>query len=482
MITSDRMAAVDRNAAALGVPQRVLMESSGNAIARAVRDLVDPGSSVAIICGRGNNGGDGFVAARFLTDYDVSVTLIGRSETISTQIARANWEALVSAAFEPTAVTDSADFDPEAPDLIVDALVGTGITGDLREPLATVVERLNDLDAPVLAVDVPSGVNADTGEATGAAIAADRVVTFHDRKPGLADLEATVTVADIGIPDAAERFIGPGDVSPRRRDPESHKGDAGTILVIGGGPYTGAPALTGLAALRAGADLSYVVCPDVVADRIAGYSPNLIVTGVDGEHITPDHVPTVLDRAEDADAIVVGPGLGDADATCEAVASFLAEWEGRCVVDADALAVVPEVDTGATLVCTPHAGEFEQMGGPALSSTGPDREVAVTEHAQELGHVLVVKGNHDVISDGDRVRLNRTGNPGMTVGGTGDVLAGVIATWLAGDETDAFAAGAVGAYITGAAGDVAADSQGNGLLATDVIEAIPAAVGGADDD
>ncbi len=482
MITSDRMAAIDRNAAALGVPQRVLMESSGNAIAREVRELMAPGSAVAFVCGRGNNGGDGFVAARFLAQYDVSVTLIGRPETISTDIATANWEVLESAAFDPTTVVDSADLDITAPDLIVDALVGTGITGELREPLATVVDRLNDLEAPILSIDVPSGVDADTGASTGSAIEADYVITFHDSKPGLAALDLPVTVADIGIPPAAERFVGPGDLGSHRRDPESHKGDAGTILVIGGGPYTGAPALSGLAALRSGADLSFITCPAAVADRIAGYTPNLIVTSLDGDRIEPEHVPTLLQQAEDADAVVIGPGLGDADPTSEAVASFLSGWNGPCIVDADALAVVREVETAATLVCTPHAGEFERMGGPPLSPIGADRESAVIEYADELGHVFVVKGKHDVISDGEQVRINRTGNPGMTVGGTGDVLAGVIAALLARDEYDAISAGAVGAYVTGSAGDIAAEAQGNGLLATDVIEAIPGAFRGETDE
>ena len=207
MITADRMAVVDANAAALGVPRKQLMESSGNAIARVVRELVDPGAAVAVVAGRGNNGGDAFVAARFLADYDVSVHLLGRAETISTDIARENWDALGQAALDAREVRDSRDLDLDDPALVVDAMLGTGVTGELREPEATAAARINETDAPVLAVDVPSGVDADTGEAAGTAVDADRVVTFHDDKPGLGELDADVTVADIGIPDAAERFV-----------------------------------------------------------------------------------------------------------------------------------------------------------------------------------------------------------------------------------------------------------------------------------
>ncbi|MCO8268584.1 NAD(P)H-hydrate epimerase, partial [Haloferax sp. AB510] len=160
------MAAVDLNAEALGVPRKQLMESSGNAVARACRDLADPGASVAVVVGRGNNGGDALVAARFLKAYDVTVHLLGRPETISTDISRENWDALVAAEADLRTVTDSAAFDLGDPDLVVDAMLGTGVTGALREPEATAARAINGSSASVLAVDVPSGVDADTGDAT----------------------------------------------------------------------------------------------------------------------------------------------------------------------------------------------------------------------------------------------------------------------------------------------------------------------------
>ncbi|MFB6173278.1 MAG: NAD(P)H-hydrate dehydratase [Halobacteriales archaeon] len=478
MITSDRMAAVDRNAEALGVPRKQLMESSGNAVARAVREVADPGAAVTVLAGRGNNGGDALVAARFLDEYDVSVRLLGRPESISAAIARENWDALQEAEYDAEPVRDSRTLDLGDPDVVVDALLGTGVTGTPREPERSAIEAVNAADATVVAVDVPSGLDADTGEAAGIAVEADRVVTFHDLKPGLAD-RGDVTVADIGIPAAAERFVGPGDLLGLRRDPASHKGEFGRVFVIGGGPYTGAPALAARAALRAGADLAYVAAPEAVAREIQGYAADLIVEPYGGERLTTGRVDGLLERAAERDVVVLGPGLGDAEPTLAAVREFLAAYAGLAVVDADALSVVPEVDTEATLVCTPHQGELRAMGGPSAGDWR-ERADAVAAFAGDLGHALLVKGPYDVVSDGDATRVNRTGNPGMTVGGTGDVLAGATGALLA--VSDPLGAAARGAYANGRAGDAVAEERGDGLVASDLLGELPAALwGGADD-
>ncbi|MFA1610570.1 NAD(P)H-hydrate dehydratase [Halobellus rubicundus] len=478
MITSQRMAAVDRNAEALGVPRKQLMESSGNAVARAVRRSADPGARVAIVAGRGNNGGDALVAARFLDDYDVAVHLLGRPETIATGIARENWEALRAAEYDARAVTDSADLDLGDPDVVVDAMLGTGVTGALREPEATAASAINDADATVVAVDVPSGVDADTGEAAGIAVDADRVVTFHDRKPGLDAVDAAVTVADIGIPEAAELFTGPGDLLALGRPDRSHKGDFGEVLVVGGGPYTGAPALAAQAALRAGADLVRVACPASVAREIQGYSESLILRPYDGERLSPAHVGELLTLASAHDVTVLGPGLGSDEETLAAVRDFLDAYEETAVVDADALEIVPTVDTDATLLCTPHQGELRKMGGET-DEDWRTRADLVADFAADLGHVLLVKGAYDVIADGGDRRVNRTGNPGMTVGGTGDVLAGAAGALAC--VLPPFEAAAVAAYANGRAGDAAVEENGYGLVATDLIDRLPAALWGDDE-
>ena len=286
---------------------------------------------------------------------------------------------------------------------------------------------------------------------------------------GLADLDGEVTVADIGIPGAAETFVGPGDLLHLGRDPDSHKGDHGEVLVIGGGPYTGAPALAAQSAYRAGADLVRVACPDAIADAVASFDENVITRPVPGDRIRPGHVNRLLDLAAEHDAVVIGPGLGDADGTLAAVESFLESFDGRAVVDADALSVVPEVDTDATLICTPHRGELRGMGGDAPDDWR-ERADAVEAFAADFGHTLLVKAPYDVISDGERTRVNRTGNPGMTVGGTGDVLAG--ATAALATVHDPVAAASIAAYATGAAGDAVVEEGGYGLLPSDLLPAL----------
>ncbi|MFB6311041.1 MAG: NAD(P)H-hydrate dehydratase [Salinirussus sp.] len=468
MLRGSEMAVVDANAAALGVSQKQLMESSGNAVAAAIRGLTDAGADVHVFAGRGNNGGDAFAAVRFLRDCEVTVSLLGRPDAISTTIARENFDALLDT--DIRTITDSTDIEIGDTDLLVDAMLGTGIRGELREPEATAAQAMNDASAPVLSVDVPSGLDAETGSLAATAVEADHVVTFHDTKPGLADLEANVDVADIGIPAAAENQVGPGDLLRLSRDPNSHKGDHGEVLVIGGGPYAGAPALTAQAALRAGADLVRVACPAAVAHEIQGYSEDLIVRRVDGYKLTPQDVGPIMELAGSHDVVVIGPGLGDDDDTLEAVEAILEAFDGRAVVDADALQVVPRVDTAATILCTPHQGELVEMGG-RTAADWEERTPLVEDFAKELGHALLVKGPRDVISDGDTTRTSVTGNPGMTVGGTGDVLAGIAGALLV--HQSPIHAGGIGAFANGRAGDRVVDDRGYGLVASDLLDVIP---------
>ncbi len=476
MITAGRMAAVDRNAAALGIPRAKLMESSGNAVAAAVRQRASPGDRVLIVCGRGNNGGDGMVAARFLSDYDRRVVLLGRPSTIRTEIARKNWDALVQSEIETETLRDATEFQLEGADISVDAMLGTGVTGSLREPESTVAAALNAASVPIVSVDVPSGVDADSGQAVPGAVNPEHVVTFHDSKPGLADVGASVEVADIGIPDAAERFVGPGDLHHLTRDPNAHKGDHGEVLVIGGGPYTGAPALAGQAALRAGADLVRVGCPERVAREVQGFEEGLIVHAFDGgkeDRVSPAQLDHIRSLAADHDVIVLGPGLGAADETLAAVREFLTGFEGTCVIDADALRVVPAVETEADLILTPHAGEFRRIAKEPGSGWRA-RADRVTATAAELDQTVLLKGRYDVVSDGETIRVNRTGTPAMTVGGTGDVLAGVVGALAA--RLPPVTAGSVGAYANGLAGETAVSGRNSGLLASDLLAELPDAL------
>ncbi len=474
MITGRRMAAVDENAAALGVPRKQLMESSGNAVARAVRERAEPGDRIVVVAGRGNNGGDAFVAVRFLESYDVTTLLLGRAEAIGTEIARENWAALEAGEYELREVGDASAFQLPEADVIVDAVLGTGISGELREPAATAVRAIDDADATVVSVDVPSGFDAETEDASRAVVA-DHVVTFHATKPGLADLEATVEVADIGIPAAAERFVGPGDVAVAR--PTSREGRA---YVIGGGPYAGAPALAATAALRGGMELSFVAVPEGIARTVQGYAPDLIVQPYAGEVLTPEAVPGLVETAERYDDVVVlGPGLGAAETTLEGVRAFLESYAGPAVIDAEALDAVGDVDTDATLVCTPNRRELARMGGPEVDDLR-DAVDDVEALAAALDCVVLAKGATDVISDGERTRLNRSGTPAMAVGGTGDTLAGLVAALL--EEADPFEAACAGAYVNGLAGEALAADGGLGLLAAELADELPAALWGGGDE
>ena len=469
------MAMVDLNAAELGVSQIQLMESSGHAVAREVKKIAAGGEKIAIIGGRGNNGGDAFVSARFLKDFEVKIYLIGRPELITSPAARGNWDVLQTYGYDTQIIRDISEFKLENPDIIVDGLLGTGINGPVREPDRSIIEMVNETEATVISVDVPSGIDADKGN-TGISIDPNLIVTFHDLKPGI-KVHENVIIADIGIPRAASIFVGPGDLLPLKRPRKKHKGDFGRVMVIGGGPYTGAPLLCSLGALRAGADLAYVAVPSSIASEVQGYTPDVIVEPFKGELLLPEHVDKLVERSFEMDVVVIGPGLGDGEKTKTAIKLFLEKYEGKAVVDADALKVVRGLETPAEIIFTPHVGEFTEMGGPNLTGGLDERMGIVEKFTEELGQVALVKGDQDIISNGRDTRVNRTGNPGMTVGGTGDVLAGVAGALFCTQES--LTAATIAAYVVGMSGDLAVEEKGGyGLLPTDLLPHIPMSLGG----
>jgi len=477
MLTSERMAAVDKNAMSLGVPPARLMENAGAALAReAGREEPD---EVLVLSGTGNNGGDALVAARFLArEADVTTVLLGRASNIRTEESRSNWDVLEASETGARLVElrDSTGFEDVEfdVDVVVDGMLGVGVSGALREPVASAVEGVNRSDARVVSADVPTGVDPDArvDEQSGEHVDADAVVAFHDEKPAHASLEARVVVADIGIPDAAEEFVGVGDLTLLRRDPDSHKGDHGKVVVVGGGPYTGAPTLTALAAMRAGADLVKVVAPERAADAAASFSPDLITHSLDAERLKPRHVEEVVAETDDADVTVLGPGLGAAKETLTAVRELLPNLD-RAVVDADALREIDAAREDAEVIATPHAGELARHVETVPDGWSERRET-VADFARDKGVVTLLKGRYDVVSDGERTRVSRTGNPGMTVGGTGDVLAGVCASLAA--RLDAFDAACVGAFANGRAGDAVVEERDYGMTATDIVDAVPGAL------
>ncbi len=461
IISAEEMRALDMNCQYFGLLPLQLMENAGAALAREIRSRY-PGSRVAVVAGRGNNGGDALVCARHLANLNPRVYLLGRSRNITTEEAKRNWDILEELDLDLKEVSDSSEIDLGEFDLIIDAIFGTGVRAPVRGLEGGAIDAINASGKRIVSVDVPSGLGADK------TVKPDITVTFHSPKPGL---EGNVVVAEIGIPLHAEFFTGPGDLSlVGTRSKYAHKGDSGRVLVIAGGPYTGAPAIAAMAALRAGADIVTVATPRSAARTIAGFSPDLIVRELSEDHLVPEDLPVLKDLISRHSVVLMGMGLGTASETKEALAQIIPMCK-KPVIDADAL------QPGLPLkgIVTPHAGEFQRISGVTLP--GPDyrsRMDPVKNYAQQNGLVVLIKGKVDIISDGETVRYNGTGNPGMTVGGTGDCLAGITASFYA--RTTAMRAATAAAFVNGRAGDLVALEKDYCMVATDVVEMIPRAM------
>jgi hydroxyethylthiazole kinase-like uncharacterized protein yjeF len=463
-ISAEEMRALDINCRYFGLLPLQLMENAGAALAREAGAMAH-GKRIAIVAGRGNNGGDAFVAARHLHCSQTMVYLLGRSRDISTDEAKRNWEILDRLGFDLVEVSDPDDLHLKEYDLVMDAIFGTGVRGPVKGIEAAAIDAINSCSRPIISVDVPSGLG------TNKVVRADLTVTFHRPKPGMT---GDVKLADIGIPSDAEFLVGPGDLwLVGRRSPDAHKGDSGRILVIGGGPYTGAPALAAMAALRAGADIATVATPKGASKTISGYSPNLIVRGLSEDHLVPSDMDILKDLIARHHVVVVGMGLGRHPETKEALARIIPLCN-KVVIDADAL----QPDLPLKGIVTPHAGEFKRISGIALPEAHrayyQERIDPLKLYAKDHGLVVLLKGRVDLITDGETVRGNTTGNPGMTVGGTGDVLAGVTAALYA--RTTALPAATAAAFVNGRAGDLVYLEKDYGMVATDVIEKIPEAM------
>jgi hydroxyethylthiazole kinase-like uncharacterized protein yjeF len=466
-IPAEEVRVLDANASYLGVRTLVLMENAGAAVARYVLANFKPELRVAVFCGKGNNGGDGFVAARHISQVmQTDVFLAEPHQELGSDIARANLDRV-----RDKLKTVSA-FEPKNYGVIVDALLGIGLHGRPREPYSRLIKMMNDSKRPVVSIDVPSGWPSDLS------VKPDVTVTLHARKTGMdAKNSGTIVVEDIGIPEEAERYCGPGDFSLLpRRNKDAHKGDAGRVLVIGGGPYTGAPAFAGMAAMRSGVDLAFVATPESAALPVSIYSPNLIVRPLEGEMLNHEHVAHLVEFSKQCDVVAIGPGLGSDHITLDAVKEFVKGCKQPMVIDADAITACGQrlsVLKGKCGVITPHAGEFKKLTGKTLPEKETEkRSELVKEWSYRIGMTILLKGPVDIISDGKYVKLNRVHNDAMTVGGTGDVLMGIVSGMMA-QKASPFAAARIAAFTNGVAGNIAFEEKSYGLLSTDIIEKIP---------
>jgi len=478
---------LDRNSEYLGVSTPQLMENAGRSVADEIAARFGTGSSVVIYGGTGRNGGDGMVAARHLAGrgFKVAYRLVGEESAISDPSTLQNWKALKAmASVKVERYRDSSSLAESDWDVVVDALLGTGSKGKLRQPILKAVQVINGSGGFKVAVDLPTGVDSDTGEVMGEAVRANLTVTLHALKKGLekaGEFCGEIKVVNIGMPPEASAIAGPGDVEAviQPRAAEAHKGQFGRLLVIGGSEvFSGAPALVALGAYRTGTDLVFVAAPEKTALTISSISPNMITIKLPGENLSPAHLRLLRGELERCSAVAIGPGLGLARHTVAAVrkiVSLVLQLGKPLLLDADglkSLGVVKKRMFDESTVMTPHAGEFQAVSGKAPSRDLKLRSDDVKDFAFRSGAVVLLKGHTDIISNGARVKWNYTGNPGMTVGGTGDVLSGIVAGLMA-QGIEGFKAAVAGAFVNGAAGDFAMEEYGYHLTPTDLLEHIP---------
>ena len=502
--TAEQMRELDRRAAEdFGVPSIVLMENAGRHVFEAVRELLGSvaGRRVTVAAGRGNNGGDGFVAARHLRDAgaDVSVLLLADPADVKGD-AKANLDILLKTGLPVNSIQSASEIESVLihSHAIIDAIFGTGLRGEVEGLPADVIRAVNASRRPVVAADVPSGLDADTGRIWGVCVSADCTVTFALPKIGLltypgAACVGRLIVADIGIPHELydeinvelpdEKWVAarlPG------RPPDAHKGTFGTAIVIAGSPgLTGAAAMAAEAALRSGAGLCTLGVPVGLQDIMAAKLTEVMTRGLpetEGRALSAGALDAALELCEKGTAVVLGCGLGTHPETAEFVRRFVQAVRKPMVVDADGLNClagdvrVLEGDHG-DLIVTPHPGEMARLLGTTAEQVQSNRVDTAREAASRFHSIVVLKGARTLIAEpSGRVFINPTGNVGLATGGTGDVLAGAIGGLLA-QGLSPFDAAVCGVFVHGRAGDIAAWRIGvAGMIAGDVLRAVPEAL------
>ena len=465
----------DINAKWLGISPFQLMENAGAGVARVIEEKFGTGLTIAIFSGTGNNGGDGFVAARHLSfENEVTLFLIGDEAKIRSEEAKHNWEILKRLDFIKIKVLkDSSQIKAlnlKGFDVIIDALLGAGTKGEPREPIKSAIEKINEYSGKtkIVSIDLLSGYPSSIR------VNCDFAVTFQWDKEEYGGFERII--AKIGYPKELYHLVGPGDAKFALRKKGEHKGQNGKLLIIGGSEdYFGAPYLAAKAASYI-VDLVYLAMPEYSAKHIN--DPDLILRPFEGKNFSGEHLEKALELSKVVDAVIIGPGIGQKDETRDFIRKFVKCCEKPMVIDADALKSIAEdlnVLKGKSFVLTPHAGEFKILFGEKPEGGLEEKAKRVMEKAKEIGGTILLKGAYDVISNGKMWKYNKTGNKGMTTGGTGDVLAGIVGALLAlGNEPLRVAS--VGAFLNGLAGDMVKEEMGENFTAMEVVKKVPYAI------
>lgn len=499
---ASQMRSIDKAAEQVGkIPGIVLMENAAMACVRELeRDFDLAGKSVAIFCGSGNNGGDGLAIARHLYNMGVKVKvyLVGGIEFSGD--AKINFDIVngTDIAVDTVTDTDAFSYVIRSYDIIIDAILGTGIQGDVRAGIFDIIKLINENARYVLSVDVPSGIDSDSGKICGICVNADKTVTFGAYKTGMffypaADCLGEVVVSKISIPDyiiegqgiqtnvTDSEFV--RSVIPKR-DENSHKGDYGKLLIIAGSEgMSGAAYLCAQSALKSGAGLITLACPRCINAVLEEKTTEVMTLPLPDScgHIAYQAADIISERIESCDAILIGPGLGRSDDAVGVVKTVLGKSTVPIIVDADAIFAVAQDksvlrDCNCDLIFTPHAMEMSRLSGLDVSYIEDNRLEVSKEFCEDTGAVLLLKGHHTIVTAPDLTQyFNNTGNSGMASGGSGDVLSGIVAALVA-RGIDCAASAAAGAYIHGMAGDIAKEKYGaESMSAEDILSCLPQA-------
>ncbi|MFA6448149.1 MAG: NAD(P)H-hydrate dehydratase [bacterium] len=509
LLTSSQMRGLDRKAIEeYGIPGIALMENASRGAFETIDALAGPleGKKALVVCGKGNNGGDGFAVARYLLNAGAKMEIVSAAQLREIGgDAATNLNICKKLKIPITVATDPANLNVlkklvREADFIVDALLGTGVAGPVKPLYLKIIQIINKSECPVFSLDIPSGVQADDGRVLNGAVEADYTITFGSAKIGLfmhpgAGNAGEIYIADIGIPaesiDETEAgvFLTTRDyvgACVKERPAAAHKGDCGRLLIVGGSRgMAGAPSLSGMSALRTGAGLVYVAAPKGILGVIGKKLVEAVALPMDEDArglLSRACLGDLLKAVKKVDAIAIGPGIGVSDETAEVVYRLIGESKVPMLIDADALncvALDPDVlkTAKAPIALTPHPGEMARLAKLTIGEVQASRLDTAREFARKYGATVVLKGANTVVAaPGGVAFVNATGNPGMATAGSGDVLSGIGGALLA-EGIEPFAAAACAAYLHGAAGDKAAEKIGRrSIMASDIARCIPDAL------